>query len=136
MATLVIKDASITINSVDLSDHCKSVTINYEAGPVEDTNMGDDTHQHTGGLKNYSCEVEFAQDYAAGEVDATLFSIVGSSVPVIVKPTSAAVSATNPSYTGTMLLTSYNPVTGSVGDLATASVSFIPGSGDLVRATS
>jgi len=135
MATFVLKDASVVINSVDLSDHVRSVAINYEAEGVDDTNMSDTTRIMTGGLLNYSVEVEFSQDHAASEVDATLFALVGSTTAVVIKPTSSAVGSTNPSYSGTMLLTSYNPVSGTVGDLATASVSFVP-AGALTRATS
>jgi|DEB0MinimDraft_4_1074332.scaffolds.fasta_scaffold12878_2 hypothetical protein len=135
MATFVLTDASVTINSVDLSDHVRSVTMSYEAESVDDTNMADTTRINTGGLLNYSVEVEFSQDFAANEVDATLFSLVGSTTTVIIKPTSSAVSSTNPSFSGTMLLTSYTPVTGTVGDLATATASFVP-AGALTRATS
>jgi len=135
MGTFVLTDASVTINSVDLSDHVRSVTFNYEGEAVDDTNMADTNRIMAGGLKNYSVDVEFSQDFAASKVDATLFSLVGSTTTVVLLPTSAAVSATNPSFTGTMLLTSYPPITGTVGDLATATASFVP-AGAITRATS
>tara|TARA_S200002703_G_scaffold60250_1_gene52154 strand:+ start:1804 stop:2223 length:420 start_codon:yes stop_codon:yes gene_type:complete len=139
MAKFVLSDASIVINSVDLSDHCTSVTFNYEAEAQENTVMGDTTRANLGGLLNYSVDVEFAQDYATNEVDATLFSIVGTSVTVVIKPTSDAVSTSNPSYTGSMMLQSYQPVSGTVGDRAVTSVNFVPGddgSTGITRATS
>tara|TARA_R110000824_G_scaffold257679_1_gene446626 strand:- start:2840 stop:3247 length:408 start_codon:yes stop_codon:yes gene_type:complete len=135
MGTFVMTDASVTINSVDLSDHVRSLTFTYEGEAIDDTNMSDVNRVMTGGLINYGVDVEFSQDYAASKVDATLFALVGQTTVVSLKPTSAAVSATNPSYTMTMLLTTYNPISGSVGDLATASVTFAP-SGAVVRATS
>lgn len=135
MATVVLNDASVTIGGTDLSDHVRSVTIDYSADAVEDTNMGDDTHIRKGGLKDWSISIEFAQDYAASSVDATLFSSVGSTVAFVGKPTSGAVSSTNPSYSGTALLESYQPLNGSIGELSTASVS-MPAAGDLTRATS
>jgi len=135
MAKFVLTDASLVINSVDLSDHVRSVTLNYEAELQDDTTMGDDTRTNLGGLKNWSMDVEFTQDYASGEVDATLFSIVGSAVPVVLKPTSSAVSATNPSYSGTGVIGSYSPIGNSVGDLAVAPVTIAP-AGTLTRATS
>ena len=135
MGTLVLTDASVVINSVDLSDHVRSVSISYSADMVEDTNMGDDTHTMKGGLKNWSMDIEFAQDYAANEVDATLFPLVGSSFTVAVKATSAATSATNPEYSGTGLIESYNPIGGSVGELSTSSITIQAG-GTLSRATS
>jgi len=135
MAKFVLTDASLVINSVDLSDHVRSVTLNYEAELQDDTTMGDDTRTNLGGLKNWSMDVEFTQDYASGEVDATLFSIVGGAVAVVLKPTSSAVSATNPSYSGTGVIGSYSPIGNSVGDLAVAPVTIAP-AGTLTRATS
>ncbi len=132
MATLVLLDASVVINAVDLSDHVRSVTINYSADMVEDTSMGDDTHLMKGGLKNWSMDVEFAQDYASSQVDVTLFSLVGSTFTVAVKPTSGAISATNPSYGGTGILESYTPIGGSVGELLVAPIT-IQAASTLVR---
>jgi hypothetical protein len=135
MSKFVLTDASLVINSVDLSDHVRSVTINYEAELQDDTTMGDDTRTNLGGLKNWSIDVEFTQDYAASNVDATMFPIVGTSVPVVVKPTSGAVSATNPSYSGDGVIGAYSPIGNSVGDLAVAPVTIAP-AGTLTRATS
>ena len=133
MAEIVLKDASVVINSVDLSDHVSSVTINYSAEILDKTAMGANSRARVAGLKDFSVDVEFNQDYAASKIDATLFPLVGAAAfPIIVKPTSSAVSATNPSYTGNALLESYSPVAGAVGELAKVSVS-MPGDGDLTR---
>lgn len=136
MAVFAYKDASVVVNAVDLSDHARSVTVNYEADELDTTAMGDDSRGRIAGLKSWSVDVEWNQDFAASEVDATLFSLIGAAAfTVTVKPTSDAVSTTNPSFSGSCILTSYTPLSGSVGDLATASTSFM-GSGDLTRATS
>lgn len=134
MASFAFTDASVVINAVDLSDHVRSVTLNVEAEDLEDTAMGDTFRSRIGGLKDWSIDLEFNQDFAASEIDATIFPILGTVVTVTVKPTSAAVGATNPSYSGSVLISEYNPLDGSVGDLATTSVSW-PGAGTLTRAT-
>lgn len=134
MATFVFRDGSVVINAVDLSDHVRNVTINYSAEMTDATAMGATTRINNGGLKNWSIDVEFLQDYAASEVDATLFALVGSTFTITVKPTSAAVSAANPSYSGTGIIESYAPVGGSVGDQATTTVT-IQAAGTLARAT-
>lgn len=134
MASFAFTDASVVINAVDLSDHVRSVTLNVEAEDLEDTAMGDTFRSRIGGLKDWSVDIEFNQDFASSEVDATIFTILGTVVTVTVKPTSAAVSTTNPSYSGSVLISEYNPLDGSVGDLATTSVSW-PGAGTLTRAT-
>jgi len=129
VAVFVLTDASVTVNSVDLSDYVTAVTLNYETDSVEVTAMGATGHKFTGGLQNISLDVTFNQDFAASQVAATLDALVGTTTTVVVKPTSAAVGATNPSYTITdAFLAATQPVNGSVGDLATMSVSFTGGS--------
>lgn len=136
MASSVFSNAFVSINGVDLSDRVKNVTLNYAADDIDDTNMGDTTRVHKAGLLDWSVEVEFAQDFASGEVDATLFSLVGASaVAVIVRPDNAAASATNPSFSGSAVLLSYPPIGGSVGELHTTSASF-QAAGPLSRSTS
>lgn len=135
MATLIFKDAYVSINSVDLSDHVKSVTLNYEAEMQDDTAMGDTTRSNMAGLLNWSVDVEFLQDYAANEVDATLFSLVGAAAfPIILKPNGSATAVTNPKFTGNAVLASYTPMGGGVGDLAMAPITLSP-AGTLTRAT-
>lgn len=80
-------------------------------------------------------DIEFHQDFGSSEVDETIWPLVGTVAPIVIKPTSDAVSSTNPSYSGNVLVTEYSPIDGGVGDLATTSVSW-PGAGPLTRATS
>lgn len=135
MATLVWTDASITINAVDLSDHLRSLTLTYEAEMLDDTVMGTNgTRSNKPGLKNWQFDAEFLQDYAAGEVDATLFPLVGAvPFPIIIKPTSGAISATNPAYKGDAVLETYPPITGEVGTLAVVSATFRSGGGSALE---
>lgn len=135
MATFVFTDASVTINSVDLSDHVRSVTLDITAEEQDDTAMGATFRSRKGGLKDGSISLEFNSDFAAAEIDATLFPILATTVAFVVKPTSSAVSATNPSYSGNCLVTQHVPVGNAVGDLATTSVTW-PTSGTITRATS
>lgn len=134
MAEMVLTDASVVCNAVNLSAWVRSITLQYNADAVEKTAMGDLTRERIGGLKDWSVSIEFNQDYAGGGVDATLFPLVGSTFTFTGKPTSAAVSATNPSFSGSALLESYQPINGSVGDLNTTSVSLVA-NGVLTRAT-
>lgn len=128
MAVFVLTDASVTVNSVDLSSYVTSVTLNYEKDSVEVTAMGNSGHVFTGGLQNNTLDITFNQDFAATKVAATLDALIGTTTTVVVKPTSAAVSATNPSYTmSNAFLAATQPVAGSVGDLAAMSVSFTGG---------
>jgi len=128
MAQLVLTDATISVNSVALATRANSVSINYEIEAVESTAFGDSGRKYVGGLQNLTCDIEFQQDFAASQVEATIFPLVGTSTTIVVKPTSAAVGATNPSYTLTgTFLAAHTPVNGSIGELATTSLSFSGG---------
>jgi len=128
MAVLALTDASITINSISLGNRANSVTINYEVDSIEVTAFGDTGHKFTGGLQNNSIEIALMQDFAAANVEATIYPLVGTTTTVVIKPTSAAVSATNPSYTITAFLASHTPVAGAVGELAMTTLTFTGGS--------
>ena len=137
MATFVLYDAYLSVAGVDLSDHVRSVTVDAGQNMADDTAMGDAFVSNTAGLATWSVSVEFLQDYASSKVDATLEPLlgIGNTAALVVKPTSGSVSATNPSYSGTGILESYNPVGGSVGDQSMASATFQSASA-LTRATS
>ena len=134
MAVLVLTDADITVNGVVLSDRANSVTLNYEIDSVETTAFGSVGHKFTGGLQNNSCDIEFMQDFAATETEATIYPLVGTTTTVTVRGSSTATSATNPLYTlsGTFLA-AHTPVAAAVGELAMTSLSFTGGT--LVKTT-
>jgi hypothetical protein len=135
MAQIVLTDASITINSVDLSSRANTVTLNYEKEAVETTAFGDSGRTYTAGLQNVTVDIELQQDFAASNVEATVFPLVGTSTTIVIKPTAAAVGAENPSYTvASTYLAAHTPVAGTVGELATTSLSFQGGT--LTKATS
>ena len=128
MATLVLTNAYISVGAVVLSDHANSVTLNYENDSIEITAFGDTGHKFTGGLQNNSCEIAFMQDFAASNVEATLYPLVGTTTTVIIKPNGSVTGATNPAYTLTgAYLASHTPVAGAVGELAMTSVTFTGG---------
>ena len=135
MAVIVLKDAFVSVGGVDVSTRTNSVTLNYEIDSVETTSFGDTGHQFIGGLQNVSCEVSLHQDYAAANVEATLYPLVGTTTTVIVKPVNTTTSATNPAYTLTgTYLAAHTPVAGAVGELAMTSVTFTGGT--ISKATS
>jgi hypothetical protein len=131
----VTTDHSVTIAGVDLSDHITAVELPVEVETQDSTAMGDTWRESTAGLKSGSVTIGFHQDYAASEVDATLWDNLGTAVTIVVKPTSSAVSATNPSYSGSFIVTQTSPVAGTIGELNVLSVTF-PLTGALTKATS
>lgn len=134
MAKFAATDYYVTIGGTDFSTSLNSVELSQEADDLETTAFGSAWRTRIGGLKQASLTLNFMQDFAAGSVDATLNPLLGTLSTVVIRPTSGSVSATNPSYTMTCLVTSYSPFASSVGDIATLSVTW-PVSGSVVRGT-
>lgn len=136
MAIHMLSTATVTVNGVDLTDHVASVTVSQNTSELNPTAMGATGIARLAGLGDDSFEIEFWADFAAAKVDATLAALVGAAVfTVVARATSAAVSATNPKFTGSCILTSYTPIAGAVGDAHKVTVS-LPVSGRIVRAES
>ena len=135
MAIFVATDFSVTINgSTALSSYLTQVELKTSANDVTTTAFGSSWVTRVAGLKEGSLTLTFNQDYATSAVDATLWPLLGTSATVVIKPTSTAVSATNPSYTVPVSVIDYTPVSGQIGDLATLSIT-LPTNGAVSRAT-
>jgi hypothetical protein len=125
MAVFVITDASVTINAVDLSGKVRKATLKISADDQDMTAMGATWQAVLGGIKKGTLSLEFNQDYAAAQVDATLWAAFGLVTTCTIKATSGANSATNPQFSGPMLLKDYTPIDGSTGDAATANADLV-----------
>ena len=120
-----LSNPTVTINSVDLSDQCTSATVTYTAEALEATAFGDTARKYTSGLQNNEVTVTLYQSYAASETEATIYSLVGTTTTIVLKPSSSAVGATNPSYTLTgAYLESHTPIAASLGELSTITLTF------------
>ena len=135
MAKFSAVDYEITIDTVDFSDSLAAVTLDISKEQLEVTAFGDAARTYIAGLQDGSVTLSFHQDFAASAVDATLHAALGTEIAVVIKPTSGAVGAGNPSYSFNALVTQITPFSSNVGDLATQDVTF-PISGAVTRATS
>jgi hypothetical protein len=140
MPRIVLTDVSVTVNAIDLSQFLTSVTLSTSVDVVETTGMGSAAAKtRLPGLKDNSVTLEFNQDFAAAGPEITInavgSSLVGTSVPIVIKPASGAVSATNPSYSFTAVCSEWQNVQGSVGELSTISATW-PISGAITKAVS
>ena len=124
MAVFLNNGVQVTVNSVALSDHVTSVTLNRSFQELDVTAMGDSGVKQVKGLEQSSVTIDFLNDTASANVLATLQAAWGTSVTVTLKQTSAATSATNPLYTMTCLVNNTTDINGAVGDLGTQSVTW------------
>lgn len=134
MARIVLTDAKITINSVNLSDHIASVTLNTSNDVVETTGFSSTAARtRVAGLQDNSVTLEFHQDFATSNVEQTIYPLIGTNTTIVVSPTSSAVGATNPTYSFSATVSEWQPLSGAVGELSTASVTW-PISGAITKA--
>jgi hypothetical protein len=124
MAIYLSNGVVVTLNSVDLSDHVTSVTINRVFDELEVTAMGDSAHKFVKGLEASTVTIDFLNDTAAGETIATLQAAWGTTVPLTLKQNSGVVAATNPEYQTTVLVNNTTDINGAVGDISTQSITF------------
>ena len=124
MAIYLSNTVVATLNSIALSDHVTSATINRAFDELEVTAMGDTAHKFVKGLEASTITLDFLSDTAAANVNATLQAAWGTTVPLTLKQTSAAVSATNPLYSTTVLVNNTQDINGAVADIATQSITF------------
>jgi hypothetical protein len=124
MAIFLSNEVVVTLDSVDLSDHVTSATINRVFDELEVTAMGDTSHVFVKGLEASTITLDFLNDTATSNVLQTLQAAWGTTVALTLKQTSAATSATNPLYSTTVLVNNTTDINGAVGDISTQSFTF------------
>ena len=136
MATFAMTDCYVALNGTDRSSHIYKVTLSIDTAELDVTDFADAGWSAVqGGLKSGSLALGFHQDVAASAIDSIMWPLLGTVVTFEVRATNAVVGTSNPKYTGSVLVNAWNPLDGSVGDLAEVSVTF-PTSGAVTRATS
>jgi hypothetical protein len=113
----------------DLSDQCKSVVITKAREALDASSFGSSARNYVGGLTNVTVTATLLMEYSASPgtyVDLT--ALVGTNVYVAVKPTSAAISTTNPEFQITGgYLESLDVVNASLGELSEVEITITGG---------
>ena len=135
MARLVLTNASVTFASTDVSSYVSSVTLSTSLDVVDTTSFGNTARTRVAGLADNQVTVEFFQDFGSGLLESIVYPTIGTSAAMVIKPVSGSTTATNPSYSFNALVSEWQPLSGAVGELATASVTW-PISGAITKATS
>jgi hypothetical protein len=135
MAKQVLTNVAVTFGtaSTDISAYVTSITLSTTANEVVTSAMGSSATTRIQGMIDNSVTIELQQDYPTIEKLFWDAFTAGTAVPMTVKPNgTAAASSTNPSYAFSALPTSWTPVNGAIGDLATVSITY-PISGAITK---
>jgi hypothetical protein len=76
------------------------------------------------GVERSTVNLELYNDFDAGGVNALFENALGTKLNIRLVPVSGTVTATNPSYTMSCLISNWTPINGSVDGVASVSASF------------
>ncbi len=127
--TTFLSNATVAIGAVDVSDQCQSVTLTTGFDQLETTAMGSSGRSYTKGLQSVDVTLTMFNSYGTGEIEATLWDVVGDdAVTLVISPSGTTESASNPEYTITgAFLANFTPIASTVGELSMVNVTFTGG---------
>lgn len=137
MAKFTYADAVVNLGGTAVVG-VKAASIELSKDAPEATSMGDDWRVFLAdGLLQWSGSFQINQDHASADADTRCWNayVAQTHQTFVLNPDGGTTSATNPKWSGNVIVTGYTPVQGDVGSTAMADVTF-QGSGTLARATS
>lgn len=138
VATTILLDTAVLIGANNLQSYCNSAELQVEVDDIDTTTFGSGGwHSHDGGLLGGTLNLGFFNDVDAGALDSIIWALfIARTKPTFeVRAKGAVVGVSNPKFTGAVMLSSWTPITGDVGDADEVSVSW-PTTGPITRATS
>jgi hypothetical protein len=123
MAIFMGNKVAVIVGTTTISDHVSTVSLAREVDQVEISTMTDTVQNMIGGIERPTLNLELFNDFAAASVNALFEDALGTKLNIKLIPVSGTVSATNPSYTMSCLISSWTPINGAVDAVASVSVS-------------
>jgi hypothetical protein len=118
MAIATTISTRLEIAGTDYSAWCKEASIDFGVAVLDKTNFASaGWEEKLAGLKNGTLNVSLMDDFADNDVNEDLFGIFGTVVTFKLRFSSAAISATNPEYQGSVLISSVTGISATVGEL-------------------
>jgi hypothetical protein len=119
------KVGSTSPASIDLSAYVTSFTLTRSVDSLETTAMGDTGRRYVAGLENNSITVDLINDDAASAVLQTMNTLFATNAYFkCALDKSSSGSASNPFYSGLILVDTITPINGAVADLGVQSLTF------------
>lgn len=126
MGKFVATGTKVTLNGTDISGSVARAELVVNSAEVDVTDFGSSGWTElTGGLKSGSVSLDFHSDFGVGGISNTFNTLLGTIGTVtLIGANGTAATATTPLYQAQVLISSFTPVSGAVGDLSTFSVTF------------
>jgi hypothetical protein len=123
MAIFMGNKVAVIVGTTTITDHVSTVSLNREIDQVEITAMNDNVANFIGGVERPVLNLEVFNDFAASSVNSLFEDALGTKLNIKLIPVSGTVTATNPSYTMSCLITSWTPVNGAIDSVSSVTVS-------------
>jgi len=123
MAIFMGNKVAVIVGTTTITDHVSTVSLAREIDQVEITAMNDTVQNMIGGIERPTLNLELYNDFASASVNSLFEDALGTKLNIKLIPVSGTVTATNPSYTMSCLISSWTPVNGAIDSVASVSVS-------------
>jgi hypothetical protein len=134
MAKMVLLASFLSINTTDVSSYTSKIDLTVDVKDEDITTFASQGWKEViGGLKEGKLQATFKQDVAASAIDSIMWPLLGTVVPFEVRLSNTVVGASNPKYTGSLLVKQWKPISGDVGKVAEVSIDW-PATGVVTRA--
>lgn len=134
MAKMVLLASYVSLNATDLSGYTSKIELAVEVDEQDTTTFASLSFKEVlGGLRSGTLGLTFKQDVTTALLDSIMWPLLGTVVTFEVRLSNAIVGVSNPKYTGSVLISKWAPISGSVGDVAEVEVEF-PTTGVVTRA--
>jgi len=125
MAIFMGNKVAVVVGTTNtITSFVNTVSLNRELDVVDITAMTDTVANAITGVERSTLNLELYNDFAAASVNSLFEDALGSKLNIKLIPVSGTVSATNPSYTMSVLISNWTPINGSIDGVASVSASF------------
>ena len=124
MAIVMGNQVAVIVGTTTISSFVSSVALNREVEAVEITSMTNTSRNYIGGLEASSLSLELFNDFAAASVNSLFEDALGTKLNIKLIPVTGTVTATNPSYSMSCYIGSWQPIQATPDSPSTASVTF------------
>ena len=125
MAIVYQGSGQLTIASQNISLNCSSISLETGFDSLDAKVMGDTGYKYVAGLQTVTLSATILLEYGATSVEKYLSDVVGDgNTTVIVAPDTGVAAPGNPIITiSNLMISSYMPISSTVGSLDTITIS-------------
>ena len=115
---------AVIAGTTTISSFVSSVTLSREVDAVEITSMTNTSRNFIGGLEASTVSLELFNDFASASVNSLFEDALGTKLAIKLIPVTGTVTATNPSYSMSCYIGSWQPIQATPDSPMTVSVTY------------